>query len=152
MILTCFRKQRARNGADSGERNAPVQPRHFEHVDCGPIAQVDTVRVCGPVWPCAALCGPVRPCVALCGPVRPIGLFPEVLLDYSPRAYWIIPRGPIGLFPEVLLDYSPLSLCLRFSNILFWTCFFKKTTRRRQRGQRRPQLLKYRNIKIPKNT
>ena len=55
---------------------------------------------------CAALCGPVRPCVALCGPVRacaaywiiprgPIGLFPEVLLDYSPRAYWIIPPGPI---------------------------------------------------------
>ena len=43
-FLTCFRKQRARNGADSGERNAPVQPRHFEHVDCGPIAQVDTVR------------------------------------------------------------------------------------------------------------
>ena len=22
---------------------------------------------------------------------------------------WIIPRGPIGLFPEVLLDYSPRS-------------------------------------------
>ena len=102
---------------------------------------------------CAALCGPVPPCVALCGPVWPIGLFPEVLLDYSPRAYWIIPRGPIGLFPEVLLDYSPLSLILRvFSNISFFGRVFQKTTRRRQRGQRRPQLLKYRNIKIPQNT
>ena len=51
----------------------------------------------------AALCDPVRPCVALCGPVWSIGLFPEVLLDYSPRAYWIILRGPIGSFPEVLI-------------------------------------------------
>ena len=122
-FLKCFRKQRARNGADSGKRNAPVQPRHFEHVDCGPIAQVDTVRVCGPVWPCAALCGPVRPCVAYwIIPRGPIGLFPEGLLDYSPRAYWIIPRGPNRLFPEVLLDYSPRSYWI-IPIILDFTCF-----------------------------
>ena len=117
-FLTCFRKQRARNGADSGERNAPVQPRHFEHVDCGPIAQVDTVRVCGPVWPCAALCGPVRPCVAYwIIPRGPIGLFPEGLLDYSPRSYWIIPRGPIGLFPIIII------LLHYFINILLYIIY-----------------------------
>jgi hypothetical protein len=42
----------------------------------------------------------------------PIGLFPEGLLDYSPRSYWIIPRGPIGLFPEVLIGLFPIIIII----------------------------------------
>ena len=135
---TCS-KWRRLGGAKRPSTTAPFRARW--------LRAYRTSRHSPSVRPCVVLCGPVWPCAALCG-----------LLDYSPRSYWIIPRGPIGLFPEGLLDYSrgPIGL---FPIILDFMCFsrrmdmfFQKTTRRRQRGQRRPQLLKYRNIKIPQNT